>query len=126
MIPRFILSALKGEDLTIFGDGDQTRSFLYVDDWVDATWKLLNYPNLSGEVFNVGSESEITVNSLAKMVIDLTGGHSKIVHLEPRVDDPFRRSADITKIKNRLNWEPRTSLKNGLDKTIQWIRENYL
>ena len=125
VIPRFILSALKGDDITIFGDGSQTRSFLYIDDWLDATWKLLNNPGLSGEILNVGSVSEITINSLAKTIIDLTGSHSRIVHLDPREDDPFRRSADITKIRKRLGWEPKISLNEGLDKTIQWIREKY-
>ena len=126
VIPRFILSAVKGQDLTIFGDGEQTRSFLYVDDWIDATWKILNYPDLSGEIFNVGSVSEITINSLAETIIDLTKSHSRIIHLEPREDDPFRRSADITKIKNRINWEPKILLKEGLDKTIQWVMEKFL
>jgi UDP-glucuronate decarboxylase len=125
VIPRFILSALKENDITIFGDGSQTRSFLYIDDWLDATWKLLSTPGLSGEIFNVGSVSEITINSLAKTIIDLIGSHSRIVHLNPREDDPFRRSADITKIKKRLGWEPRISLNEGLDKTIQWIKEKY-
>ena len=109
----------------IFGDGSQTRSFLYIDDWLDATWKLLNNPGLSGEIFNVGSASEITINSLAKTIIDLTGSHSRIVHLDPREDDPFRRSADIAKIKKRLGWEPKISLNEGLDKTIQWIKGKY-
>lgn len=125
VIPRFILSALRGDDITIFGDGNQTRSFLYIDDWLDATWKILNAPDLSGEVFNVGSVSEITINSLAKTIIDLTGSHSKIVHLGPREDDPVRRSADISKIRKRLSWEPRINLNEGLDKTIQWIRGKY-
>lgn len=125
VIPRFILSALKGDDITIFGDGGQTRSFLYIDDWLNATWKLLNNPSLSGEILNVGSVSEITINSLANTIIDLTGSHSRIVHLDPREDDPFRRSADITKIRKRLGWEPKISLNEGLDKTIQWIREKY-
>ena len=125
VIPRFILSTLRGDDITIFGDGNQTRSFLYIDDWLDATWKILNAPNLSGEVFNVGSVSEISINLLAKTIIDLTESHSKIVHLDPREDDPVRRSADITKIRKRLSWEPRINLNEGLDKTIQWIRGKY-
>lgn len=125
VIPRFILSALKGDDITIFGAGNQTRSFLYIDDWLDATWKILNGPNLSGEVFNVGSVSEITISSLAKTIIDLTGSHSRIVHLDPREDDPFRRSADISKIREKLGWEPSILLNEGLNKTIQWIRGKY-
>ena len=74
----------------------------------------------------MGSVSEITINSLAETIIDLTKSHSRIIHLEPREDDPFRRSADITKIKNRINWEPKILLKEGLDKTIQWVMEKFL
>ena len=126
VIPRFILNALKGEDLPIFGDGNQTRSFLFIDDWVDATWKLLKSTEMSGEVVNIGSVTEVTINALAKSIIDLAGSHSKIVHLDAREDDPYRRSADITKIRKLLGWEPKIPLEVGLAKTIKWVREKYL
>ena len=126
VIPRFILNALKGEDLPIFGDGNQTRSFLYIDDWVDATWKLLKSTEMSGEVVNIGSVTEVTINALAKSIIDLADSHSKIVHLDAREDDPYRRSADITKIRKLLGWEPKVPLEVGLAKTIEWVREKYL
>lgn len=126
VIPRFILNALKGENLPIFGDGNQTRSFLYIDDWVDATWKLLKSTEMSGEVVNIGSVTEVTINALAKSIIDLAGSHSKIVHLDAREDDPYRRSADITKIRKLLGWEPKVPLEVGLAKTIKWVRERYL
>ena len=126
VIPRFILNALKGEDLPIFGDGNQTRSFLFIDDWVDATWKLLKSTEMSGEVVNIGSVTEVTINALAKSIIDLAGSHSKIVHLDAREDDPYRRSADITKIRKLLGWEPKVPLEVGLAKTIKWVREKYL
>ena len=126
VIPRFILNALKGEDLPIFGDGNQTRSFLFIDDWVDATWKLLKSTEMSGEVVNIGSVTEVTINSLAKSIVDLAGSHSKIVHLDAREDDPYRRSADITKIRKQLGWEPKVPLEIGLAKTIKWVREKYL
>ena len=126
VIPRFILNALKGEDLPIFGDGNQTRSFLFIDDWVDATWKLLRSTEMSGEVVNIGSVTEVTINALAKSIIDLAGSHSKIVHLDAREDDPYRRSADITKIRKLLGWEPKVPLEVGLAKTIKWVREKYL
>jgi UDP-glucuronate decarboxylase len=126
VIPRFILNALKGEDLPIFGDGNQTRSFLFIDDWVDATWKLLKSTEMSGEVVNIGSVTEVTINALAKSIIDLAGSHSKIVHLDAREDDPYRRSADITKIRKQLGWEPKVPLEIGLAKTIKWVREKYL
>ena len=126
VIPRFILNALKGEDLPIFGDGNQTRSFLFIDDWVDATWKLLKSTEMSGEVVNIGSVTEVTINALAKSIIDLADSHSKIVHLDAREDDPYRRSADITKIRKLLGWEPKVPLEVGLAKTIEWVREKYL
>lgn len=126
VIPRFILNALKGEDLPIFGDGNQTRSFLFIDDWVDATWKLLKSTEMSGEVVNIGSVTEVTINALAKSIIDLAGSHSKIIHLDAREDDPYRRSADITKIRKLLGWEPKIPLEVGLAKTIKWVREKYL
>jgi UDP-glucuronate decarboxylase len=126
VIPRFILNALKGEDLPIFGDGNQTRSFLFIDDWVDATWKLLKSTEMSGEVVNIGSVTEVTINSLAKSIVDLAGSHSKIIHLDAREDDPYRRSADITKIRKQLGWEPKVPLDVGLAKTIKWVRERYL
>jgi len=126
VIPRFIMQALKNEEITVHGDGNQTRSFLYIDDWVDATWKFLFADNLSGEILNIGSSEEITINALAEMIKDLTGSHSNIVHIGAREDDPHRRSADISKAKQLLKWEPSTELKDGLKKTIEWMEERYL
>lgn len=126
VVPRFIMQALKGEDITVHGDGNQTRSFLYLDNWVDATWKFLTANGLSGEILNIGSEREITINALAEMIINTTGSHSKIVHIEAREDDPHRRSADISKTKRMLNWEPSTELKDGLKKTVEWVENRYL
>ncbi len=126
VVPRFIMQALKDEDITVHGDGNQTRSFLYIDDWVDATWKFLITDNLGGEILNIGSNREITINALAEMIIDLTGSHSKMVHAEAREDDPHRRSADISKAKGLLKWEPSTELKDGLKKTVEWMENRYL
>ena len=126
VVPRFILQALKDEDITIHGKGDQTRSFLYVDDWVEATWKFLTKPNLRGEILNIGSNKEITILELAKIIIEITGSSSKIVYLDSREDDPFRRSADISKAKKILDWLPNTELESGLSKTVNWVRDNYL
>ncbi len=122
VIPRFISQALKNEDITIHGDGLQTRSFLYIDDWLDATWKFLMNDNLAGEIMNIGSDREITIRDLAYKIKDLTKSSSKIVYLEKRPDDPRRRAADITKAKKLLSWEPKVSLDEGLIKTIEWIR----
>ncbi|MGE9810518.1 NAD-dependent epimerase/dehydratase family protein [Ferroplasma acidiphilum] len=123
VIPRFVNWALKNDDIKVFGDGERTRSFLYIDDWVDATWKFLTGDNLSGEIVNIGSNKEITINDFAKKIISLTNSNSKIVHLEERPDDPKRRSADLTKAKKLLGWSPQIDLDTGLNKTIKYFKE---
>ena len=122
VIPRFITHTLRNEDLLIYGDGEQTRSFLYVDDWVDATWKFLTMENLSGHVINVGSNVEITINELSKKIMTITSSKSKTVKVEGRPDDPRRRAAEITKARNILNWKPNTSLDRGLSLTVNWFK----
>ncbi|MBP1357926.1 MAG: SDR family oxidoreductase [Sulfolobus sp.] len=122
VVSRFIYQALKGDDITIFGDGNQTRAFLYVSDWVDATKKMLFTPGLKGEVINIGSDKEVKIIDLAKMIIRLTQSKSRIVFLPHRPDDPPRRAADITKAKKMLNWEPKVSLEDGLIRTIEWFK----
>ncbi|MEM0201457.1 MAG: NAD-dependent epimerase/dehydratase family protein [Candidatus Micrarchaeaceae archaeon] len=126
VIPRFISQALKNKDITIYGDGLQTRSFLYIDDWVDATWKFIKANNLAGEIINIGSNIEITIKTLAEKIKALTNSSSKIIYLDPRQDDPTRRAADTTKAKKLLNWEIKTSLDEGLIKTIEWIKGRIL
>ena len=122
VIPRFINWSLKNEDIKIFGDGEQTRSFLYIDDWVEGTWRFLTGNNLGGEVINIGSNSEITINGFAERINRLTGSESKIVYVKERPDDPKRRSADLTKAKALLGWMPETELDDGLNTTIEWFR----
>ena len=124
VVPRFIQQALNGENITIHGDGKQTRSFLYVDDWVDATWRMITVDDLDGNIFNIGSPDEITILELANLIVKKTKSPSKIVHVEKREDDPVRRSADITKAKNLLGWKPETNLDRGLQGTIEWIRRD--
>ena len=126
VVPRFILQALKDENITIHGDGTQTRSFLYVDDWVNGTWEFLNARGLAGEILNIGATSEITMNDLASLIIKITCSNSTIIHIDSREDDPYRRSADITKAKKLLGWIPGTDLETGLRKTIDWVKEKYL
>ena len=121
VIPRFIMQALKNEPLTIHGQGTQTRSFLYIDDWVDASWKFLT-GNYKGEIINIGSDKEITILELARKIIHLSGSSSGITFLPERKDDPMRRAADLTNVKNILKWEPRIPLEEGLDKTIEWFK----
>ena len=113
---------MSGHEITIHGDGKQTRSFLFVGDWVEATWQMITMDNLDGEIFNIGSPNEITILELANIIVNITHSSSNIVHLEKREDDPNRRSADITKAKKLLGWRPETDLNVGLSKTIEWIR----
>jgi UDP-glucuronate decarboxylase len=121
VIPRFIFQALKNEPLTVHGDGKQTRSFLYIDDWIDATWQFLD-EKYKGEFLNIGSNHEIAIIDLAKKIVSLTNSKSNIVFLSKREDDPTRRAADLTKSKKLLSWEPKVSLDKGLQKTIEWFK----
>jgi len=121
VIPRFIIQALKNEPLTIYGDGRQTRSFLYISDWLSGTWELLT-GRYKGEIINIGSDREITIIDLAKKIISLLNSKSSIVFLQKRDDDPSRRAADIGKAKKVLKWEPKVNLDEGLIQTIEWFR----
>ncbi len=121
VIPRFIKWALNDEDIIIFGNGRQTRSFLYIDDWLEATWNFIHKENLAGSIINIGASQEITVEDLAKKVIELTGSKSKIIHKDARPDDPFRRSADTSLAKKLIGFNPKVGLEEGLLKTIKWF-----
>ena len=119
-IPAFIGQALKGENLTIFGDGSQTRSFCYVDDQVDGIYKLL-LANYSYPV-NIGKPEEITIYEFAKEVIALSGGNSKIVYLPLPKNDPIQRRPDISLAKKLLEWEPTTSREEGIHITFNYFK----
>ena len=119
-IPAFIGQALKGEDLTIFGDGSQTRSFCYVDDQVDGIYKLL-MANYSYPV-NIGKPEEITIYEFAKEVIALSGGNSKIVYLPLPKNDPIQRRPDISLAKKLLGWQPTTTREQGLQITFNYFK----
>jgi UDP-glucuronate decarboxylase len=122
VIPRFITQALKNEPITVHGDGKQTRSFTYITDTIDALIKMIATNNTKGEVVNIGSEEEISIIELAKLIIKLTSSSSKIVFTQARPDDPRRRRPDISKAKRLLAWEPRIKLQDGLRYTIEWFR----
>ena len=122
VIPRFIVNALKGEDIVIYGDGKQTRSFLYIDDWIEITWKFITFRNLGGEVINIGSSEEIEIYELANMIKSMTKSESRIAFLKEREDDPRRRAANIKKAERIFSWKPTISLEEGLSRTIQWFR----
>ena len=119
-LPAFIGQALRGEDLTVFGDGSQTRSFCYVDDLVEGIYRLLlsdyHYP------VNIGNPSEITLKQFAEEVITLTGTKQKIVYKPLPVDDPKQRQPDITKAREILGWEPKVERKEGLKATYEYFK----
>jgi dTDP-glucose 4,6-dehydratase len=119
-LPAFIGQALRGEDLTVFGDGSQTRSFCYVDDLVEGIYRLL----LSDYHLpvNIGNPSEITLKQFAEEVIALTGTKQKIVYKPLPVDDPKQRRPDITRAKEILNWQPKVERRDGLKKTYEYFR----
>jgi dTDP-glucose 4,6-dehydratase len=119
VVTNFITQALKGEDITIYGDGNQTRSFSYVDDTVNGIIALMN--SNFNEVFNIGNPNEITVKQLASEIIKLTNSNSKIIYKNLPKDDPKQRKPDISKAKEKLNWKPEIDLESGLKKTILWI-----
>ena len=119
VVTNFIVQALKNENITIYGDGSQTRSFSYVEDTVAGIISLMNSSEY--DVFNIGNPNEMTVGQLAEKTIELTDSTSEIKYLELPNDDPKQRKPDITKAKTKLNWEPKVNLEDGLTKTIKWV-----
>lgn len=122
VIPRFIIQALRNEPITIHGDGKQTRSFTYITDTIDGLIKMIVTESVKGEVINIGSEDEISIIELAKLIIRLAASSSKIVFTQARPDDPRRRRPDITKARKLLAWEPKIKLEDGLKYTIEWFK----
>ena len=121
VVTNFIVQALRNENITIYGDGTQTRSFSYVEDTVAGIISLMN--STEYDVFNIGNPNEMTVGKLAEKIIELTDSTSEIKYLELPNDDPKQRKPDITKAKTKLNWEPKVNLEEGLTKTITWVQE---
>jgi dTDP-glucose 4,6-dehydratase len=121
VVPNFISQALKGEDLTVYGDGSQTRSFCFVTDLVEGIVRLLYSER--NEPVNIGNPTELTVLEFAHRIIELTGSRSKIAYKPLPVDDPKVRQPDITVARQLLGWEPKISLQEGLEKTITYFKE---
>lgn len=121
VVPAFIPQALKGEPLTVFGDGSQTRSFCYVSDTVEGIYRLM----LSGvnEPVNIGNPYEMTILEFAHKIIEITGSKSKIIFQPLPMDDPKQRRPDISKAKKLLDWEPKVGLEDGLRMTIEWFKK---
>ncbi len=122
VISNFIRQALGGEDLTIFGDGSQTRSFCYRDDLVEGMLRMMAAPDDFPGPVNLGNPGEFTIKELAELVIELTGSRSRIVYHPRPADDPERRKPDIALARARLGWEPKVPLREGLRRTIEWFR----
>jgi UDP-glucuronate decarboxylase len=121
VVSNFIVQALRGEDITIFGDGSQTRSFQYVDDLVEGFVRLMATPKGFTGPVNIGNPNEFTMLELAENVLDLVGSKSKLTYLPLPKDDPKQRQPDITLAKKELDWEPKVQLREGLTKTIEYF-----
>jgi len=119
VVTNFIFQALQDNNITIYGDGSQTRSFSYVEDTVDGIISLMQSNEY--DVFNIGNPNEITVLELAQKIIELTNSKSEIVFKSLPSDDPKQRKPDISKAKSKLGWEPKVNLEDGLIKTIDWV-----
>lgn len=122
VVSNFIRQALAGEDITIFGDGSQTRSFCYRDDLVEGIIRLMNAGDENSSPVNLGNPGEYTIKELAELTIELTGSKSKLIYQPLPDDDPTRRKPDITLAQKILDWEPTCSLREGLTKTIEWFK----
>ena len=123
VVSNFIVQALQNQDITIYGDGSQTRSFCYVDDLIEGMIKTMYSDDSFTGPVNLGNPVENTIKELAEQVIELTGSKSKIINMPLPQDDPVRRKPDITLAKNALNWEPKVKLKDGLTKTIEYFQK---
>ena len=123
VVSNFIVQALRGENLTVYGDGSQTRSFCYADDLVEGFIRLMNADDSVTGPINLGNPGEFTMIELAEKVLRLTGSKSKLIHMPLPQDDPKQRRPDISKAKQYLDWEPTVALEQGLERTIEYFRK---
>ena len=123
MVSNFIVQALKGEDITLYGDGQQTRSFCYVDDLIDGMVSMMNSDAGFVGPVNIGNPGEFTMLQLAENVLRLTGSKSRMVFMPLPQDDPKRRQPNIELAKEHLGWTPKVSLEDGLKETVAYFRE---
>ena len=121
VVSNFIVQALTGKDLTVYGDGSYTRSFQYVDDLIDGMMAMMSQSGFKGPV-NIGNPGEFTILELAKLVVELTNSTSNIDFLPPVPHDPKRRKANVDLAKKELGWQPQVSLRDGLAKTIRYFQ----
>jgi UDP-glucuronate decarboxylase len=122
VVSNFIVQALQGADITVFGDGSQTRSFCYVDDLISGLIKIMNSPSEVTGPINLGNPNEYTVLELAQMIINLTNSRSRIVNEELPSDDPKQRQPDISFAKKTIGWDPKNNIEDGLKKTIEYFQ----
>lgn len=122
VVSNFIRQALRGEDITIFGSGSQTRSFCYCDDLIEGLVRMMNGPSDCIGPINLGNPDEFTIRQLAELVIELTGARSRMVSQPLPADDPTQRKPDITLARQRLGWQPTVPLREGLRRTVEWFR----
>ncbi len=122
VVSNFIRQALSGEDMTLFGDGSQTRSFCYREDLIEGMIRMMNGPDDFVGPVNLGNPREFTISELAHLVIELTGSKSKLVYRNLPADDPTQRQPDISLAREKLGWEPKIELREGIAKTIDWFR----
>ena len=123
VISNFVVQALTNQDITVFGDGSQTRSFCYVDDLIEGLIRMMNGPDTCVGPVNLGNPGEFSILTLAELILKLTASQSKIVFEPLPKDDPLQRQPDIGLAKQRLDWEPKTDLQEGLKRTIDYFRE---
>jgi len=121
VVSNFVVQALRGEPVTIYGSGHQTRSFCYVDDLIDGLIRLMNAPDDFIGPVNLGNPTELPVIELAKIILDLTGSKSRLVVMPIPADDPHRRCPDITLARSKLAWEPKVNLMEGLKRTVEYF-----
>jgi UDP-glucuronate decarboxylase len=124
VVSNFIIQALKGEDITVYGDGSHTRSFCYVDDTVEAIIRMMGSPDGFTGPVNAGNPEEVTILSLARKIIEIAGSRSKVVFSQLPEDDPRRRKPDISLARKALGWNPGTELEAGLERTINYFKSN--
>lgn len=124
VVSNFIMQALRGEDITIYGDGSQTRSFCYVDDLIEGMMRLMNSPDDFTGPVNIGNPTEFSIKELATKVLGLTSSKSKLIYKDLPQDDPMQRKPDISLAADKLNWQPTIALEEGLKKTIEYFKKH--
>jgi UDP-glucuronate decarboxylase len=125
VVSNFIMQALRNEPITLYGEGDQTRSFCYVDDLLTGMLAFMDTDAAETGPLNLGNPHEITIRDLAERIIDLTGSSSKLIHQPLPQDDPRQRRPDITRAKALLDWEPKVAVEDGLKKTIAYFEGQF-